>query len=242
MLAPSVQSWMMGYTPNSIQRLRRLWPSTYSWIQRNKGKYLSGESKMLERTDGLKCTTTNIHPKYCNTGSKLRLIKGTPCSGCYGHKGNYLFPTVQSAMDRKYETLMTDRYWVLHMALAIDDADLHRWQGNGDLQGIGHLIKIVAVAYLRPDVMFWLPTLEHETVNEYLAAGGPIPGNLVIRRSSTKVDQHLPMRVGHSSMVTTTGNVPYGTFICESLSRGGICGDCMACWDKKYLRIAYRKH
>ena len=203
---------------------------------------LSNPSKMKRRTDGLICKCINLPPQACNVGSKLIVIEGSVCEKCYGTKGFYVMPSSQKAMQRRLDALQTNPYWANDMAHAIGKCDLFRYQDNGDIQGMSHLIKIVAVAHLRPDVRFWLPTKEYAVVSDYYKAGGTIPDNLIIRLSAPMRNQHLPMRAGHSSMVTTTDNVPYGTFICESLSRGGICGDCTACWDKKYLRIAYRYH
>ena len=203
---------------------------------------LSNPSKMKQRTDGLKCKCINLPPQECGVGSKLSLIEGSVCEHCYGKKGFYAMPTGQKAMQRRLIALRTNPYWTRDMAYAIGKCDLFRWHDNGDVQSLSHLIKIVAVAYLRPDVKFWLPTREYGVVTAYYKAGGTIPDNLVIRMSAPMVDKHLPMRAGHSSMVTTTGSVPYGTFICGANTREDICGDCKACWSKSVLRVAYPIH
>ena len=42
-----------------------------------------------------------IPAKECKTGSKLRLIKGSVCHGCYALKGCYVFPVVQAAQYKR---------------------------------------------------------------------------------------------------------------------------------------------
>ena len=47
----------------------------------------------------------------CKTGSKLRQIKNSTCSGCYALKGCYVFPVVKAAQYRRLEATKDSR-WV----------------------------------------------------------------------------------------------------------------------------------
>jgi len=41
----------------------------------------------------------------CKTGSKLRDIPNSTCSGCYAMKGCYVFPVVQAAQYRRLASI-----------------------------------------------------------------------------------------------------------------------------------------
>ena len=57
--------------------------------------------------------------KECKTGSKLRLVKGSTCYGCYALKGCYVFAVVQKA---QYKRLASIKHplWAGAMALLIN--------------------------------------------------------------------------------------------------------------------------
>ena len=44
-----------------------------------------------------------IPAKECQTGAKLREVKGSTCFNCYALKGCYVFPNVQAAQYKRLE-------------------------------------------------------------------------------------------------------------------------------------------
>ena len=183
----------------------------------------------------------NLSALQCNVGSKLRKIPGSVCSDCYALKGRYGFKNVQSALDRRRESL-SDPRWIPAMVILIkkQSPDYFRWHDSGDIQDMQHLIRIVAVAMLTPQTKHWIPTREYALVAKYKRLGGIIPQNLVLRQSAPMIDGMLPERVGLSSMVVTKP-VP-DVHLCPASQQGGKCLDCRACWDVTNLRIQYPKH
>ena len=56
----------------------------------------------------------------CKTGSKLRLIPGTVCYGCYAFTGNYKrFPAIVQAQYKRLESIQNP-LWVEAMATVIN--------------------------------------------------------------------------------------------------------------------------
>ena len=213
---------------------------------------LSNPSKMPGKSTG-------TDPRECNIGSMLREIPGSVCEGCYAFKGMYMMANVAPAHARRLAAIYrTD--WVPMMATAIGRSKFHRWHDSGDVQSMSHLIKIVAVALLRSDVSFWLPTREYGLITAYKDAGGTFPSNLVVRMSAPMVGTALPARAGNSSMVLSKGaTAPADTYVCnasptrkagttvatitpENRADLGHCGDCRACWTTSVIRTAYPIH
>ena len=102
-----------------------------------------------------------IPAKECQTGAKLREVKGSTCFNCYALKGCYVFPNVQAAQYKRLEATRKP-LWVKAMAAQIlrHKSKFFRWHDSGDIQSLKHLAKIFAVARLTPDVNHWLPTRE----------------------------------------------------------------------------------
>lgn len=197
---------------------------------------LSAPSKMP-------CHGYSIPARHCITGSKLAKVKGSVCSGCYALKGRYLFGNVQSALDKRFESLQSVQ-WVDAMVTAIshyEKSGFFRWHDSGDLQGVWHLAKIVSVCEQLPEIRFWLPTREMGIVSEFIERGGLIPENLTIRLSAFMVNERGPesfaIRKGLqlSEVSSDKGD-------CPSYEQGGKCLACRRCWDKSVFRVTYKKH
>jgi hypothetical protein len=199
---------------------------------------------------GLSVTSKMPGPSYgipasaCITGAKLAKVAGSTCSGCYAVRGNYGFKNVQSAQHRRMESI-TNPAWVRHMVRLINHyagpAGVFRWHDSGDLQSVGHLAKICAVAALTPTIRHWLPTREYAFVRAFRKLGGVVPSNLIIRASAHMVDGPAPADFAHTSGVHTKGNAPSGA-ACPAYEQGGVCGDCRNCWDKDVPHVSYKKH
>ena len=143
---------------------------------------VGGESVTSKMPGG----SINTHPIACNVGSKLREIPGSVCEDCYAWKGRYLWDDAGVAMMRRLQAL-THPQWVPAMVRLVSrhTVPYYRWDDAGDLQGMSHLIRIIAVAMLTPDVHHWVPTHEYGLITRYLKGGGYIPANLVIPRIGT---------------------------------------------------------
>src|SRR5208282_1090712 len=166
-------------------------------------------------------TSYGISAHACITGSKLRKIEGTPCSTCYCfERGNYQYKSVETAHERRLASI-TNPGWSGAMAVLINHAArksgvyYHRFHDSGDLQSVEHLTKICAVAALAPKVKFWLPTQELGFVNEYVARGGEIPPNLMVRVSDTLNDSKHGRNWGFTSGVRT-GKMPAHGQVCPA--------------------------
>ena len=208
-----------------------------------------GERKAAEaRVGGHSHTTAMPGPSFgtpaweCITGSKLAKIPGSVCFKCYARKNAYTYPNTVKPNYRRFNGLLSPT-WVADMAASLKPGEYFRWHDTGDVQSISHLIRIVSVAYLRPDVYFWLPTKEKAFKRQFERAGGIFPPNLATRRSAAMRNAYLSDSEGLSSMVyTDKASVPEGTHICPKPVQQGKCGDCRACWSKDVLRVAYKEH
>ena len=168
----------------------------------------------------------------CQTGSKLRKVKGTPCFGCYALKGNYIrYPAIKKAQYRRLNSL-TDDSWTVAMVSQIKRQKYFRWHDAGDVQSVDHMNKIFEVCRQTPDTKHWLPTQERP----YLPDGAMVPDNLVIRLSGSKVNGPAPTAWKHTSSVVTKGAS------CPAPSQGGKCRECRACWTKSIKNVSYGKH
>ena len=194
--------------------------------------------------------STSISAKRCNVGSKLRNVKGSTCEKCYACKGMYNFPNVQDALERRYNALFDSR-WVAAMAFVIakkcKKVSYFRWHDSGDLQSLSHLINIVQVCQLTPNVNHWLPTREYAIVRKYRDMFGDFPSNLTVRVSAAMLDSSAPSDFEHTSEVASNDSA-----MDQSRSRGGIacvapnqnneCRDCRACWSRDVATVTYHKH
>ena len=169
----------------------------------------------------------------CQTGSKLRLVKTSPCYGCYALKGNYKrYPAIKAAQYRRLDAINHPQ-WVEAMATKIKNQKWFRWHDAGDLQSKEHMAKIIEICKLTPDTKHWLPTQERQ----YLPAPEDVPENLIIRLSASKVDGNPGNAWTHSSTVVTDGSSS-----CPAPTQGGQCLDCRACWNKDIKNVSYGKH
>ena len=189
---------------------------------------LSKPSKMPGHAYGLPA-------QECKTGSKLAKVEGSTCSSCYALKGCYVFKVVKAAQYKRLESIKHP-LWVQAMAAQINSkrSKWFRWHDSGDVQDLKHLAKIFKVARLTPDVAHWMPTRE-AWIKNYLDKA---PGNLVIRFSTTMIDQQAPASWPNTSTVVT--NPANAT--CPAPKQDNKCMDCRACWNPKIKNIAYGAH
>ena len=186
----------------------------------------------MTRTTKMPGLSYSLPAWECQTGSKLRKVKGTPCYGCYALKGNYIrYPAIKKAQYYRLASLVHDS-WVTAMVAQVKRQRWVRWHDAGDVQSVDHMNKILEVCRQTPHTRHWLPTQERR----YLPDGAMVPDNLVIRLSGSKVDGPAPTAWKHTSSVVTKGAS------CPAPSQGGKCRTCRACWTKSIKNVSYGKH
>lgn len=186
-------------------------------------------------------TSYGISARACITGAKLASVAGSVCEGCYALKGNYIYSSVQKAHAARLASIANPAWTPAIVALLeASGTSHHRWHDSGDLQSVQHLTKIAAVAALTPAVKHWLPTRELSIVKAYMAQGGTIPKNLVVRVSATMVDGAATKAWPHTSGVHTAK--PKRGRVCPAPTQGNVCGECRACWSPRVAHVSYHKH
>ncbi len=199
-------------------------------------------------------TAYGISATKCITGSKLAQIEGSVCFDCYALKGNYQYPSVKAAHQKRLSGIDSP-LWTAAMVAHLNHvheralnrkrepiaAGWHRWHDSGDLQSVEHLTKIAAVAALTPHIKHWLPTRELQIVQAFEKQGGTVPPNLLIRVSATMVDGKATKAWKHTSLVHTTTPDPTA-HNCPAPQQDGHCGACRACWDPAVAATTYHLH
>jgi hypothetical protein len=200
-----------------------------------------------EITGGLSQTTKmpessfSTPAKHCKVGSKLREVEGSVCEKCYAMKGNYNYPNVMKAQQRRYERL-NHPLWVqaMTMLIYIKVKKRFRWFDSGDIDSLQQLRNIIDVCNGTPNVQHWLVTKEKRTVRKFLDDGGVIPDNLVIQMSGYMVNgdkvkgfddcKQITHHLVHSDIDKAQGHIcpvedGKGFSSCEE-------ANCFACWDR----------
>lgn len=191
-------------------------------------------TQSLTRTSKMPGLSYSLPAWACQTGSKLRKIKGTPCFNCYALKGNYIrYPKIKEVQYKRLDSI-TNPLWVEAMAVQIKNQKYFRWHDAGDIQSVEHLRKIFAVAILTPNTKHWLPTQERKYLLE--VDQSEVPDNLIIRLSGSKINGSIPNAWEHTSSVVTEKAK------CPSANQDGKCMDCRMCWSKDVKNISYGKH
>jgi hypothetical protein len=201
-----------------------------------------------------------ISAQLCVTGSKLRKIAGSVCSACYAMTDWYRsWRPLLAGHDRRERGLRHPR-WVEAMVFMIStkvkrDEPWFRFHDSGDLRGVWHLEKIVAVAERTPWVHYWLPTREYEMVVQFLASGRTLPPNLTVRLSAHMIDSEPVVPAELAALPTSTVSTVSryitglalvegkGSVECRAVeARDNRCGDCRACWDGRVRNVSYPQH
>lgn len=200
-----------------------------------------------------------LDARKCRTGSHLRNIPGSVCSGCYALKGWYGSWRPLKEGHRRRHAGLDDPRWVDAMArlighYCVPPEHYFRWHDSGDLQSVDHLARIVEVCERTPAVHHWLPTREYADVAAFLARGGTIPPNLVVRLSAHMIDTEpvVPPELAHLP-TSTVQTFPSGSGVALVEGKGAIecraienrdnhCGPCRACWSPEVRNVSYPQH
>jgi hypothetical protein len=225
--------------------------------------YITGGCSKPSKMPGL---SWNIPAAFCKAGSLLHKKPGSVCSRCYALKNRYAMDSSTNAGTRRlaryYEARDAGKIdeWIDAMAtLAKSRASkgVFRWFDSGDLQNVEMLSHMVEVANRAGGVRFWMPTRERQILILYLRFGGEIPGNLVIRVSSTMINDTKPMtfpddiennpffkrQVRFAAVSSEPDDmIPESATKCPAYTQGGQCRSCRACWFVGTRLVVYPLH
>lgn len=208
---------------------------------------LSEPSKMPGKAFGLPTA-------YCATGQKMAAVKGSICSGCYAEKGFYSLyhktvePAQYARLDAVELAIASPEYriaFVAAMVRLIGSDEYFRWHDAGDLQSWQHLALIADVARATPGTKHWIPTREYSIVREFLANGGTIPDNLIVRLSAMFPDQpaKVPASLSGATGIDVSNVHKHAAPVgrpCPASKQDGKCQDCRACWNAG--SVSYLSH
>lgn len=208
--------------------------------------------QVSNRNSKMPGTSFPISARVCQTGGKLAQVDGSVCSRCYALKLENMRPSVHMGWTANYLKATTmiaanPGKWSDAVAFQIDRAvakggePFHRWFDSGDLQSVEMLAAIVMAAEKTPHVKHWLPTREAGYVKAFMASGGVIPANLVIRVSSTMVNDAPRAGYANTSTVHGKAGAPAG-HVCPARHQGNACGQCRACWSRDVANVSYPLH
>lgn len=201
---------------------------------------LSNPSKMPGFAYGIPATA-------CKVGSKLHEVPNSVCSTCYALKGMYVMPNVKTSQANRLASI-SHPLWVeamvyLIMTVPASKRDAFRWHDSGDIQDMDHLMKIVEVCEMTPEVKHYMPTKEKGVILQYLAQFGDFPENLAVRWSEPMIDgKRMPSSERLLTSMVYRHGEPDGFDCPAKREYEGTCGPCRACWDRNVPRIAYPWH
>jgi len=199
----------------------------------------------LTSTSKMPCKSYSLPTEACITGFKMAQIEGSICSMCYADRNFYKMyaNTIKPAQFARLDSL-TSEFWVSGMISHIGNDAFFRWHDAGDLQGVWHLEKIVAVCAATPNTKHWLPTREFSIVKEFIEKHGKnaIPHNLTVRLSAMYPDKPVTVPVSLQNVPNVTvSNVhtlkPMGN-VCKAPAQNGECKDCRLCWSNAVVSYA----
>jgi len=199
----------------------------------------------LTQTSKMPCKSYSLPTEACITGFKMSKVAGSVCASCYADKGFYSMyqNTIKPAQFARLDSI-NDPAWIDAMVTLIGSDPYFRWHDSGDIQGLYHFEKIVEVANLTPSTKHWLPTREYSIIKAFIAKGGTIPKNLIVRLSAMYPDKPavIPTSLQGIKGITTSNvhtSKPIGK-ACKAPSQAGECRECRECWNDK--PISYLMH
>lgn len=179
----------------------------------------------------------------CPFGSKLAEQKNTICSTCYAAKGYFKkYAVVERAYLLNYEVSKQDNFVDLMVSKISRDPRVRkcpfvRLHSSGDFYCQAYFLAWCDIARKLPGVKFYAPTQERALVLKNLHM---VPNNLVIRFSSTYIDEvYEGEKTGYlyGTMVYRKDTPQREAFICQ-----GNCSNCLACWNTCFSVVAYKWH
>jgi hypothetical protein len=208
----------------------------------------------MTRTGKMPCISySTLAGATCPKGSELSKMPGSVCYGCYAKGGRYSMPSTKKAQIRrtkKTRAAIIDpvrrEQWMESIVASIKKSgdDVFRWHDSGDIVGLDHLDMIVGVAHKMPQVRFWLPTKEHQLVEQW-TVGNKVPPNMNIRLSAYNMFDVLRTRrpLTTSSVSSGSGYLCPATYDEDFMAKHeNSCGPCRECWNRKTRNVDYKYH
>ena len=161
----------------------------------------------------------SLNSNDCKLGSALKFIEGTVCSKCYADKGNYNYPNVVLAQDKRLASL------------------------SGDIQTVEMLEDIAYIASRVPEIKFWLPTRETTIFKQWFLENNP-PDNLCIRFSANVIGKPVTHGLASLNKNLSESAVNYTDKDyeeCPAPKQDNSCGSCRKCWDPT-VKVGYLLH
>lgn len=184
----------------------------------------------------------------CNTGGKLREVKGSICEKCYATRGFYQMPNVKEALDRRMVGLKDPAFveaftfvlTTLYERQRGEKENRFRWHDSGDLQDHEHLTRINEIAKRTPFLVHYLPTKEMKLVREWVK-GNTIAPNLFIKVSHPMIGERFKAPPIKGISFSTAGVDDDETLVqCPAAQQGNKCLKCRSCWTA--ANINYHVH
>ena len=199
----------------------------------------------------------SLNSDDCVLGSVLKFVDGSVCSDCYADKGNYNYPNVVAAQERRLNTLSSNptarkkwrdtfvEFFQGHIDMGLPDVSRYfRWFDSGDLQSVEMLEDIVEIARRVPSMNFWLPTRETTFLKEYLFTSQKIPDNICIRISANQTGKKRKYSISILHKRFSDSTVDYFDDEyeeCPAPKQDNTCGGCRKCWEPAH-KVGYHKH
>lgn len=248
---------------------------------------LTGTTKMVCPSFSLPAGPAGKLGGTCLQANNQRLIEEPAlyiCRSCYATKGNYLYTNMQLAQgvrkrwiqlqlkagaDALAEAFLValqdyrSKRRVVEVAdrrLTIDQS-YFRIHDSGDVYWAGddYYLFWLKMAWLLPDVYFWMPTRDHHVARFHqLVQDAPPPSNLTVRPSALHFQDEPPVVDGFAAGSTSAYNdladiAIDADFDCPAyagakahtcLNGPGPDGEsaCRACWTHPHLSINYAPH
>ena len=167
----------------------------------------------------------------------LTCREDAPCfSRCYARRGRFAFPHNKSLLQTNLDIWNEDPVaFERDVIIAAFPSRFFRWHSAGDIPDLRYLGMMARVAQSIPETRFLCFTKKHELVNEYIAAYGELPGNLIIVFSAWGdflPDNPYNLPVAYVRFRNQQTSIPASAFQCPNY-----CGECVAtgcsCWDLK---------
>lgn len=204
-------------------------------IKSKEWKYVGG----LSKPGKMPCFGYSLPAAECKVGSSLRNVKDSVCAGCYAHKGNYLYPTVDKALYRRLKSIKKVK-WKDAMVTLLDGERYFRWHDSGDIQSVQHLLDILEICDRTPNTKHWLPTREYKIVEDTLKLR-KVPSNMCLRLSSHMINESGPIVLAKRLGVQIS-EVYRSGYTCPASQQNNKCQDCRVCWDTDVFNTIYKKH
>ena len=198
----------------------------------------------------------SLNSNDCKLGSALKFIEGTVCSKCYADKGNYNYPNVVLAQDKRLASLSKGiqaratwadtfvEYFKGHIELGLPEEQRYfRWLDSGDIQTVEMLEDIAYIASRVPEIKFWLPTRETTIFKQWFLENNP-PDNLCIRFSANVIGKPVTHGLASLNKNLSESAVNYTDKDyeeCPAPKQDNSCGSCRKCWDPT-VKVGYLLH